>query len=308
MIKSEYRIGRVWGIPIKIHISLLILLAYLMLQALSEGDSPLGRLLSVVFTLILVSLLFGSIALHELGHSFVAIRKGCRVYEITLMFMGGAAKMDRMPSKPLDEFLMAIAGPAVSFFIGIICVPVSIQLLRLSSSPLTQSIGGILLTVGLLNIGLALFNLIPAFPMDGGRIFRAALSTRIPRLQATYIASRTGRAIAVIFFFVGIFGLNISFAGYRFFPPHNPFLIIIAFFVFSIAGREYRMAQIEELMKMRGRQYPGWFNKPVPPVYDNDNSVIISPPPYEEGPGVVSELQEEENRQRNPLLDFFKRH
>jgi len=113
MFKASYKIATVWGIPIKIHISLIFLLAFL-----AWRSGALGNWRSLFEILLLETIVFSSIALHELGHSFVALRKGVRVREITLMFMGGAAQMEEIPRKPADEFLMAIAGPAVSVALG----------------------------------------------------------------------------------------------------------------------------------------------------------------------------------------------
>ena len=304
-MKSEYRLGRVWGIPINIHISLLILLGWLVLQAFREGGGLLTVLINAAITLLLAALFFTSIALHELGHSFIAIKKGCRVYEITLMFMGGAAKMDRMPTRPIDEFLMAIAGPAVSLLIAIVLISASPSLLN-SQNQIVASSGELLRFVGRVNAILAAFNLIPAFPMDGGRIFRALLSTRLDRLKATYIASRTGRAIALLFLFIGIFGLNITIWGIPFFPPRNFILIIIAFFVFTTADREYRMVQVEELLKHRQKDREPFFcNQTFTQSHPDSNSVIISPPPYDDGPDIRKELKED-IPENNPFTGFFK--
>ncbi len=309
MIKSEYKIGSVWGIPIKIHISLLILLFYMIFKVSGENTGTIEKLLNIALVTVIGSMLFGSIALHELGHSFVAIRKGCRVYEITLMFMGGAAKMDRMPSRPLDEFLMAIAGPTVSIVLGTACLAMHYLLNLFFSTPLANFIAGIFWIVGSINLVLAVFNLIPAFPMDGGRVFRALLSSRMGRLKATFVASRLGRVIAVAFFFIGIFGLNISIRGMLYFPPHNFVLIIIAFFIFTTADKEFRMVQIEELMKHRQGQGHGGFQWPFQQNSDagDDDAVIISPPPYVKGPATRSKIQIEDEKKGNPFSRFFGR-
>jgi Zn-dependent protease len=305
-MKSEYRLGRVFGIPIKIHISMPLLLLYMAFRAYAGSRSMQEALGDVVYVLIVGILLFTSIALHELGHSLVAMRKGCRVYEITLMFMGGAAKMDRMPSKPFDEFLMAIAGPAVSLLLGATGLAGGFTLLD-TKSAIIHYIASIMITIGLINAILAVFNLIPAFPMDGGRVLRALLTQRLGRLQATYIASRTGRVIAVLFFFVGIFGIkNFTVYGIHPFTPGNIVLIIIAFFVYFNADREYRMVQYEELIKQRGNG-PGaarpWSF--TPPPDEDDDSVIISPPPYADGRASRSKLQQEKKSRRNPWNIFF---
>jgi len=313
MLKSEYRIGRVWGIPIKIHISLLALMAYAAIYGASGGVKAagvLGGAISLVSMLLLEVLIFTSIALHELGHSFVAIRKGCRVREITLMFIGGAAKMEQIPTRPRDEFLMAIAGPAVSLLIGGIGMGISIPLILTEPSPLLGHLCSVIFVAGLANLILAGFNLIPAFPMDGGRVFRALMTPRHGRLKATYLASRLGRIIAVVFFIIGLFGLEgVRIFGYAIFRPGNPFLVLIAVFIFITAGREYRMVQFEELMKRRGfgAAWPGMAPPPPPGSEPDDDTVLISPPPYAKGPDSKSELHHADEGNDNPLRRFFGR-
>ncbi len=305
MLKSEYRIGRVWGIPIKIHVSLLLLLVYLATRGAIGGmrsAGVLGGMLSVLFILLLEFLVFTSIALHELGHSFVAIRKGCRVREITLMFIGGAAKMDQIPKRPLDEFLMAIAGPVVSVVLGGIGMSLAVLLGKAEGA--WAYLGIVFFYAGLVNLILAGFNLLPAFPMDGGRVFRALMTPRYGRLKATYLASRLGRFVAVCFFIVGLFGLK----GVAIFPPGNPFLVLISVFIFITAGREYRMVQFEELMKKRGfgAAWPGMNPPPMPEDERGDDTVLISPPPYEGGPDARSELHHDA-RNESPFSRLFRR-
>ncbi len=289
MLKSEYRVGTVWGIPIKLHISLLLLLFYLAARGAVLGmqvAGVVGSMLWVLFVLLLEVLVFASIALHELGHSFVAIRKGCRVREITLMFIGGAAKMERIPTRPADELLMAIAGPVVSLVLGGSGVGIGTALGM--AGGVWFYLGRVIYVAGLVNFLLAGFNLVPAFPMDGGRVFRALMTPRNGRLKATYLASRLGRLVAICFFIIGLFGLK----GVDFFPPGNPFLVMISIFVFITAGREYRMVQFEELMKQRGFGH-AWPGMDVPTPDANNDTVLVGPPPYEEGPASRSELRHE---------------
>jgi Zn-dependent protease len=270
MFGNAYKIATVWGIPIKIHMSLIVVMLFVALRAGSDGGP-----MAVLVLLIIEFGLFVSIALHELGHSFVAIRKGCRVREITLMFMGGAAQMDRMPKRPMDEALMALAGPLVSLVLG-----------------LTLLFGGALLpwpryvfpffgllfavnlvqVIGLINLMLVAFNLLPSFPMDGGRVLRAVLTPKIGRLRATFIAARLGKIMAVLF---GLYG---------FLAEHrNWVLVAIAFFIYTAAGREYRVVQMEEAARRGEGGGPFWNPfapppEPGPPPGDAD--VVISPPPY----------------------------
>lgn len=260
MFGNSYKIATVWGIPIKIHMSLIIVVGLLTLNAGRMGGA--GAMLDRI--LIAIGL-FTSVALHELGHSYVAIRKGCRVREITLMFMGGAAQMERLPRRPRDEMTMALAGPAVSLALGLIGFFGGRQLMTMGISyP-----GAIVYILGWINFILAGFNLLPSFPMDGGRVLRAALTPRIGRVRATFIAARLGKIMAVLF---GLYGFLAE--------QRNWVLVAIAFFIYSSAGREYRQVQLEEAMR-RGDGGPFWnpfAPPPAPPPPDDD--VVISPPPY----------------------------
>ncbi len=278
MFGSSYKIATIWGIPIKVHISLIIMMA---IFAFRPEAGPFG----IIYLLVLEIFIFISIALHELGHSFVAIRKGCRVREITLMFLGGAAQMEKMPSRPMDEFQMAIAGPAVSILIGLICwkagsfIPVfqnTHTLPFLNNSFLRDSVQ----SLGIINLGLAIFNLIPAFPMDGGRVFRSMLTPKFGRLKATYIAARLGKIIAILW---GIYGLL---------PPFSFINVALAFFIHSMADREYRMVQMEEAMKQQG--FTSWepadFTESDDPSPDDTDRVVISPPPYANRPNSKTDI------------------
>ncbi len=306
-MKSEYRIGRVWGIPINLHISLFLLMAYLALQGALNGGWKW-----FIFVIAFEVLLFTSIALHELGHSFVAIRKGCRVREITLMFIGGAAQMEQIPRRPRDELQMAIAGPAVSVLIGALLITGSLAMLPaergslsewivylLERGTLSEWVASLLNFIGVANITLAGFNLLPAFPMDGGRVFRAMLTPKLGRLNATRVAALAGKAVAALFVVVGIFGLP----GVAFLKGGSFGLLLIAGFVFFVGEREYRQVQVEELMRSRGfgdgaPPPPPPFDPGVPPL--DDHTVLISPPPYAKGPAQKAEIQRA--KPRNPFF------
>jgi Zn-dependent protease len=225
MIKSSYELTRVIGIPVRLHITLLILI---ILVALSTG---LGGVL-------VAAGVFASIALHELGHSWVAIRKGCRVHEIMLLPIGGIAKMEQMPSHPSDELQIAIAGPAVSLILA--------ALLSLSPAPIAVILSSI-------NLMLGTFNLLPAFPMDGGRVFRAFMTPRIGRLKATMLAVRIGRILAVA---GGVYGL---FNG-------NLFLVFIAIYIYQAAGTELRSVYFGQNMQ-----------QPWARSYEQDIDVEVGP-------------------------------
>ncbi len=231
MIKRSYNLTRVMGIPIRVHITLIALLLFV---AFSYGVP--GLLISVG--------VFVSVALHELGHSWVAQRKGCHVREIMLMPIGGVAKVSQIPSNPMDEALIAAAGPAVSFLLAVLFL--ILFSLRVFS--------GFFLHLSAINLMLCFFNLLPSFPMDGGRIFRAFMTPRLGRLKSTELASRIGKILSVSF---GVYGL---FNG-RF------MLILIAVFIYNAAGAEYRAVYA---------QHAGdeWFTT------EQQADIHVSPPPY----------------------------
>jgi len=252
MFSASCRVATVAGIPIHVHVSLLLMMLIIAVNLGSlTGGIVLGAGLAV------------SIVLHELGHSLVALRMGCRVRQITLMCIGGAAQMEELPTRPRDEFLMAVAGPAVSLLLGAGGIYAGT---RLSGLPPFASTGLNLLTLlGAMNIGLVIFNLLPSFPMDGGRVLRAVLTPRLGRLRATFVAARIGRVMAVLF---GIYG---------FFHEHW-FLVLIAFFIFIIAGKEYEMVKWQEAVRHGDRAGPGFAH--LCGEGNADGQAVISPPPY----------------------------
>ncbi len=284
MFRSSYTVATVWGIPIKVHVSLLVVALFYAWQAGRRAGMH-----AVPYTIALTIALFASVALHELGHSFVALRKGCRVREITLLFIGGAAMMEEIPRRPFDEFQMAIAGPLVSLVLGAGALAMSLFGPSFLLTPL-------LFELGVINIALAVFNLLPSFPMDGGRVFRALLTPKLGRVRATYIASRLGKFMAMLF---GLYGLiNRMF-----------FLTAIAFFIYTAAENEYRMVVLQERGGLRGSGGPFAFRPPpVPPpstLWDDadDDEVSISPPPYRRGPGQRAPIRQEED---NPFRNLFR--
>jgi Zn-dependent protease len=229
-MSTSFNLLKAWGIPIRIHVSLLVLLGIVAALAWTCGGAEM-----VLFNVALLAIVFTSIALHELAHSLVAIRKGCEVREITLMFVGGAAQMDELPRKPADEILIALAGPLFSLVLAAACWFAGARL----DWPLLPSLWGgrelnLVQLTGQLNLTLALFNLLPAFPMDGGRVMRALISRQIGFLPATFIASRLGRVASII---MGVFGVHNHLWG----------LVIIAVFLFRAAGREFDYVLRQEM-------------------------------------------------------------
>lgn len=220
---------RIWGIDVRIHWSFVLILAY---GAFFYGDSELGLLGGALFGMFLILLLFVCVTLHEFGHALVAKYFHVNVPHITLLPIGGVASLERMPDKPMQEFLIAIAGPLVNFALVLLLWPFSSLAgdgFQNYGSLLQQmrdaTVSGVLAYLVVTNLLLGIFNLLPAFPMDGGRILRALLAMVMPYVQATNVAVLVGRLMAVLFFIWGIFGGGV-------------FLMLIAFFVYVGGGSE----------------------------------------------------------------------
>ncbi len=220
MIKS-WNIGSVRGIKLRIHWTFLPLLLWIFTSAVSSGTGLAQAISSVLF----IFAIFGCILLHELGHAFAAQQFGIGTRDITLLPIGGVAALDRIPRAPLQELWIASAGPLVNVAIAMI-----IFAIQIISGPGNSAGNHFFSELMILNVALVLFNLIPAFPMDGGRILRSLLAFRIRYERATAIAARTGQLCAVGF---GILGLSSG----------NLLLLPLALFVYVAAGSENRMVQ-----------------------------------------------------------------
>lgn len=229
---SSWRIGQWFGIQVRLHITFLLLLLFVMMNA--WGDS--GSVLSVGLNLLLVASLFGFVVLHEYGHALMARRFGIHTREITLYPIGGVAMLERMPESPRQQMLIALAGPAVNFAVALLLA----VLMLLGGVPfgdgesLLSEVGSVLLAA---NLTMGLFNLIPALPMDGGRVLRAFLQLRTSPWQATRWSARIARAIAVL---MGLYAL---------WPPTQMMLLFIAGFVWMAAGAEERAARRAHYMR-----------------------------------------------------------
>ena len=240
-MNSSFRIAVIEGIPIRVHVTFFLIL---LLGAYQWGGMT-GTLNGAIFGIVLMALLFVCVTLHELGHSFVARLFGIPVREITLLPIGGIAQITKNPDKPVHELLIAIAGPLVNVLIAILLFAA----LGFSAAPQmltghgllpdemsnTPSLTTLLSWLLMANVSLAIFNLIPAFPLDGGRVFRAliAMFTGYPR--ATRLASATGQLIAII---LGIYGvLNSQFL-----------LTLVAVFIFFGAGQETAEAEAKTVL------------------------------------------------------------
>lgn len=236
------------GIPIRIHITFPLILVWAAVQ-FGSGQSNFWH--GAIFGIVVVSLLFLCVVLHELAHSLVAIQFGSKVNEIVLLPLGGVAQMERIPERPYQELLMALAGPVTSGIIGLglafltlFLFPLQIwgSFLRAISSGQTLSWSYLLPYLATTNLFLAGFNLLPAFPMDGGRILRALLASVMPYGRATFLAVRVGQALA---WMLGLLGLL----------SRDVFLILIALFVYAGATQEGRIAQLKTaLAGLRVRQ------------------------------------------------------
>lgn len=219
---------RVAGISVRLHVTFLLFLVWIAASYYIAGGA-----LAAVRGVALIGAIFGSVLLHEFGHALAARRFGVRTPDITLLPIGGVARLERLPEKPRQELWVALAGPAVNVAILALLYAYlagTQQLAVLSRAGLlTGSAAGRLFFV---NLWLLLFNLIPAFPMDGGRVLRALLAERLSYARATEIAAATGQGIAFLFALVGFF--------------FNPFLIFIALFVYLGASSEVPVAQMRE--------------------------------------------------------------
>jgi Zn-dependent protease len=232
MFKS-WRLGKLFGFPIEINLTFLILLG--VVAVAFGGSAPLQAVLGVVVA-------FGFVVLHELGHALVARRLGVRVTGIELGFLGGAAKMANLPRTPRHELMIAAAGPAVSLMLGGALVGLGFALGR---TPLAWYVlGG-----GLINLVIAAFNLIPALPMDGGRILRALLARRFDYVRATDHAVTVARVVTVGFVVVGLFAQMYQ-------------LLILAPFLWMMGSRERMIARMAS--------DEGWYSGDEIEVLDRD--------------------------------------
>ena len=226
-MRWSWRIGEVAGIGVYIHATFWLLIVFILYAYWVQGHSLAMALSGVVFVLAI----FGCIVLHEFGHALTARKYGIRTRDITLLPIGGLARLERMPDDPHQELWVALAGPAVNVVIaGIIFAVLSVTGIRPDLAQFRWVGGNFLNKLMVVNVSLVVFNLLPAFPMDGGRVLRALLAMRMEYTRATHFAARIGQAIAYLFGLVGLFT--------------DPFLIFIALFVWMGAEQESAMAQI----------------------------------------------------------------
>lgn len=231
-MKWSLKLGRLLGIDVYLHFTFLLLLAflgYLYWRATQDIEAALRGVGFIVA-------LFGCVVLHELGHALMARRYGIKTHDITLLPIGGVARLEKMPEKPMQEFWVALAGPAVNVVIaGVLFVWLVVTDGLGPAAEISLTGGSFYQRLMVVNVFLVAFNLLPAFPMDGGRVLRALLAVAMGRRRATAIAANIGQGMAILFGIVGFL--------------YNPFLIFIAIFVFLGAQAEAGAVEMQSALE-----------------------------------------------------------
>lgn len=236
-MKWSLQLGRYFGIPVSIHWTFIFILIFVAWQGFKAGLNNN----EVMINLLLVLSVFLCVLLHEFGHALMAKRFDIKTHSIVLLPIGGIASLEKMPDEPKKELLVALAGPLVNFVIALILLPFIINDIPAFFDPeqannfLSGQLKAFLGALFLLNILLALFNLLPAFPMDGGRVLRALLGFSMPAHRATLIAARVGQFMAILFVIIALFTNQI-------------FLILIGVFIFLGARAESEMKTNQFMM------------------------------------------------------------
>ncbi len=227
-MKWSLKLGRIFGIDVFIHFTFLLLLAFVGFASLASGNNIYNALFGVLYLLAL----FACVLLHEFGHALAARQYGIHTHDITLLPIGGLARLERMPDKPAQELWVAVAGPLVNVVIALgLFAGLWLSGRWNPAQALNLQGGSIVHQLLTVNIVLVLFNMLPAFPMDGGRVLRALLAMRMDYARATNIAATVGQGMAILFGFAGLF--------------LNPMLLFIAFFVWIGASQEASATQMK---------------------------------------------------------------
>ena len=259
-MKWSWKLGQVAGIGIFVHWTFLLLIAWVVYLFVSEGSDLAGVVNGIVFVLAI----FGCIVLHELGHALTARQFGIQTRDITLLPIGGVARLERMPENPTQELLVALAGPAVNVLIAAVLAAILLCWAVVASASQPEVSGSLLewlnamadampkwviflLSLLAVNLVLFVFNLVPAFPMDGGRVLRSLLAQTLDYVQATQIAASIGQTLAILFGVIGLFGIP-GWIG------QQPMLLFIALFVYLGAEQEAHMVRVRSVM----RGVPTW--------------------------------------------------
>ena len=224
----SWRIGRLAGIEVRVHATFFLLVTWVAWGNYAVRDSLEDALGGVLF----IALLFGIVVLHELGHALTARRYGVATRDITLLPIGGVARLEGMPENPRHELAVAVAGPAVNVVLAVMLGGLALAL-EVDIRP-GAATDNILAQLVWINVALATFNMLPAFPLDGGRALRAVLAMRMPAVRATEIAARLGQALAVVLGIAGLFG--------------NIVLLLVAVFIWMGARAETGAAQLKDAM------------------------------------------------------------
>jgi Zn-dependent protease len=268
-MRTSWKIGTAFGIGIYVHITFLLLPLYVLFENGTQAGLPV-----IGFMMALLAALFGCVVLHELGHALMARHFGIGTRDITLYPIGGVARLEGLGKRPIQELCIALAGPAVNVVIAALLF-VLIPVLGLTQSsnggayfaeiparPL-ETFAIFLLGANLLMV---LFNLIPAFPMDGGRVFRALLSMNLGQLRATEIAARVGSVLAVLMFLA-------PFLPSHWLPLfHSPFLAVIAVFIWFAGQQELYAVRMRERLRTA---------EPIDVLPADDNMEYALTPPRE---------------------------
>jgi len=262
-------LGRLFGIPLRVHWTFWLLPLYVVLA--SPGGTP------IPFHLLLIFAIFGCVILHELGHALAARLYGIRTRDITLYPIGGIASLQRISEKPLEELVIAIAGPLVNVMIaGILFAPI-VFASAVAPETFPRTLLGEFLTYLLVaNVVMVLFNLIPAFPLDGGRMFRACLGFFTDHLRATRVAVYVGTPLTLLLMLLVVLKWQ---------EFMNPFLFVIAFFVITAGQQELALLEYRERMRrasplgsptVMASDRPSWIQPTVTVyVWDPSNGVWV---------------------------------
>lgn len=228
----SFPIARIAGSEIRIHLTFFLLLAWIGLAYFQRGGTA-AALEGIAF----IIAVFACVVLHELGHALAARRYGIVTPRITLLPIGGVAELERMPEEPVREIIVALAGPAVNVVIaGVLILILGANVDLSTAASIEDPRLDFLARLAAINVLLVVFNLIPAFPMDGGRVLRAILSTRFSRTRATQISARIGQAAAFVFGFLGLISGNVL-------------VIFVAIFVYIAASAEAQMTGMQDMAR-----------------------------------------------------------